>query len=58
MLQITARPSALVLAAVALVGVSACGDDSPDRPGGQLEIDGESPLITDPGGVANDLTDD
>ena len=46
-----------LLAVVASCGLSACGDDSPERPGAPLEVDGESPTITDPGGVANDLTD-
>ncbi len=46
-----------LLVVVASCGLSACGDDSPERPGAPLEVDGESPTITDPGGVANDLTD-
>lgn len=42
-----------VLAAVALAGCT----DAP-APGEQLERDGESPLITDPGGIGNQLTND
>lgn len=54
---LTAWLAPTVLAVVATCGLSACGDDSPERPGAPLEVDGESPTITDPGGVANDLTD-
>ncbi|MDW3215888.1 MAG: hypothetical protein R8G01_17960 [Ilumatobacteraceae bacterium] len=46
-----------LLAVAATGALTACGDDSPERPGAPLEVDGESPTITDPGGVANDLTD-
>jgi hypothetical protein len=57
MTSVTSRPGSILLATIAVFGMSACGDDSPERPGAPLVVDGESPTITDPGGVANDLTD-
>lgn len=57
MTRISSRLGPILLAGITALGVSACGDDSPEQPGAPLEVDGESPLITDPAGVANDLTD-
>ncbi len=49
------------LAAVALLavgGLAACDTNAPEQPGGQLERDGTSQVITDPQGVANEIGDD
>ena len=51
------RRRRLVTAACLVAALSACSTNAPDRPGAPLERDGTSPLITDPGGVANDLDD-
>lgn len=52
------RPS-IVVAVLAVMATltAACGSNAP-APGEQLEVDGESPRITDPGGIANQLTND
>lgn len=55
-LPTTARRAAFPIAAVLLLLASACSDAP--APGEQLEVDGESPVITDPGGVANQLSND
>lgn len=47
-------PAALVLAVVG----TGCETNAPDSPGDRFDDDGESPLITDPAGVGNQITND
>jgi len=49
-----AVPAALALALVA----AGCDTNAPDSPGDRFDDDGESPLITDPAGVGNQITND
>lgn len=45
------------MAALTLVAAS-CDTNAPDSPGDRFDPDGESPLITDPAGVGNQITND
>lgn len=53
------RHGAAWIAAVAMATafVFAGCTNAPERPGAPLERDGSTPVITDPGGVANELDD-
>lgn len=52
------RRHVVALAMLAAGALTACDTNAPEQPGGQLERDGTSPVITDPQGVANEIGDD
>ena len=54
------RPRRLLATSVVAVALMAAGCDTnaPDSPGDRFDPDGESPLITDPAGVGNQITND
>lgn len=51
------RLAGIVLAGV-MVAAAGCDTNAPDSPGDRFDPDGESPLITDPAGVGNQITND